>query len=158
MAQIQTSNGRRRIPGTDMTAMVDVAFLLLMFFVLTASVLKKPGAMELALPVGDGHKVNCSKIMTVYLLDNDQVGWTFGCEPVLEKTDLSAQGLRNSILTCNALTDDLIIVLKPTKLCRYENLVDALDEFRITGVKKYALTDPTDEDKTFLDTYKINIE
>jgi biopolymer transport protein ExbD len=49
MAEIIQSNSKRKYPKLDMTPMVDLAFLLLTFFVLAAS-LSKPKAMEIIYP------------------------------------------------------------------------------------------------------------
>jgi biopolymer transport protein ExbD len=49
MAEIIQKNSTRKYPKLDMTPMVDLAFLLLTFFVLAAS-LSKPRAMEIIYP------------------------------------------------------------------------------------------------------------
>ncbi len=49
MAEIIQNNSKRKYPKPDMTPMVDLAFLLLTFFVLAAS-LSKPKAMEIIYP------------------------------------------------------------------------------------------------------------
>jgi biopolymer transport protein ExbD len=49
MAEIIQNNSKRKYPKLDMTPMADLAFLLLTFFVLAAS-LSKPKAMEIIYP------------------------------------------------------------------------------------------------------------
>ena len=46
-----------------------------------------------------------------------------------------------------SLKDELMILIKPTKESTYNNLIDALDEMTINGVKKYAILDLSAEEK-----------
>ena len=43
---------------------------------------------------------------------------------------------------------DPIVVVKPRKAARYKNLVDVLDEMKISGVSKYAIADFSGADST----------
>lgn len=49
MAELSISRNRKAAPKVDLTAMVDLAFLLITFFMLTTS-LSKPIAMDVAKP------------------------------------------------------------------------------------------------------------
>ena len=49
MAELNTSKNKKLSPKVDLTAMVDLAFLLITFFMLTTS-LAKPVAMDIAKP------------------------------------------------------------------------------------------------------------
>jgi hypothetical protein len=44
--------------------------------------------------------------------------------------------------------DGLVFLIKPTAQSSYKNVVDALDETIINGVKKYMVLDPSAEEKT----------
>src|SRR4029079_35113 len=66
----------------DMTPMVDLAFLLLTFFVLT-STLNKPQTMEITMPEKpkdetEVPKVNEKDVLTIVLGENDKVYWYTG--------------------------------------------------------------------------------
>lgn len=93
----------------DMTPMVDLAFLLLTFFVLTAT-FNKPKAMEINMPVPPKDQENTTKVadetaMTILLNDKkDKIFYYFGMfkpETIIETTDYSKDGLRKILLDRN---------------------------------------------------------
>jgi biopolymer transport protein ExbD len=137
----------------DMTPMVDLAFLLLTFFILTTT-LNKPQTMELTMPEKpkDEEKlpeVNEKKVVTVILGDNDVVYWYTGItDPKVEKTDFSKDGIRKVLLQKNAEIPGMIVLIKPGKDSRYKNVVDILDEMNITDMKRFAMVKitPVDEE------------
>src|ERR1041385_6538655 len=92
MAEIQGGGGGGKKDGKvrskktstriDMTPMVDLAFLLLTFFILTTT-LSKPQTMEITMPEkvkkGDEQpEVNEKKVLTLVLGPNDKVYWYVG--------------------------------------------------------------------------------
>src|SRR5256885_16648798 len=63
----------------DMTPMVDVAFLLLIFFMVT-TVFRTPKALEINLPPKElTQDVACSKTMTLRILADGRLYWKRGC-------------------------------------------------------------------------------
>lgn len=151
--QSQSAKGRpKRSTKVDMTAMVDVAFLLLTFFILTTS-MAKPRVMELNKPPAEApdKPINCNKMMVVYLGGEDQVHWISGCEPYsVQTTGFGRNGIRQVLRDELDAREDLIITVKPAPECRYKNVVDMLDEIKISGAPKFALGNFTDTDETFL--------
>src|ERR1700712_3740925 len=91
MAELDTSSkdgkggkvrSKKASTRVDLTAMVDLAFLLITFFMLTTT-LNKPQAMDLAMPDKDQKKddqlaVAASRTMTVLLGSNDKIEWYIG--------------------------------------------------------------------------------
>lgn len=154
MAQLeQNTSGKRsrRQARVDMTAMVDVAFLLLTFFILTTTMVS-PKVMELNTPKGtdeEGKVIACSKMMIIHPGAEGQFHFYPGCDPEsIETTDL--RGIRNAIFQNIASVNDLIISIKPTEKSTYKTVVDILDEMKITGARKYALSKITEQDNEFL--------
>lgn len=134
----------------DMTPMVDLAFLLLTFFMLTTT-FNKPQTMEITMPEkvkdeADQTKVNEKNVLNVVLGENDKVYWYIGInEPKLEVTSFSKDGIRK-ILVQHIQNPKMVVLIKPTDKSRYKNVVDILDEMTISNVKRYALIEATPED------------
>ena len=89
----------------DMTPMVDLAFLLLTFFMLTTT-FSKPKTVEINMPLKDGEPTKVNNAITVLLSDKDRVFWYFGefkpGETQLNKTDFSDKGIRKEMLDKNS--------------------------------------------------------
>src|SRR2546427_7231162 len=66
----------------DMTPMVDVAFLLLIFFMVT-TVFRTPQALEINLPPDENIKIEVaqSKVLSVRVLPDEQAYWKRGTDP-----------------------------------------------------------------------------
>jgi len=92
MAELDTSGGGKKGGGkvrtkkkstrVDLTAMVDLAFLLITFFILTTT-LQKPKAMDLIMPDKDDvlktvEPVAASRTMTIILGSNNRFEWWIG--------------------------------------------------------------------------------
>ena len=167
MAELNTGDGGGKKSGkvrskkqnskVDLTAMVDLAFLLITFFMLTTS-LSKPQSMNLALPDKQKDeeptkdmKVDERRTLTIVLGENNQIQWFHGLltTPLAgPKADTYGKnGIRKQVLKLvkevPQLTGDpkkgLIVIIKPTKKSTYRNLVDILDEMAISGVETSAI-------------------
>lgn len=164
---------KKKSTKIDMTAMVDVAFLLLTFFVLTAT-MSSEGVKEMIMPPKldelpedeQKKKIVEDKIMTIVLDDNDKIQYYIGITDIeIRNTDFSETGIRREIMRhlqddesrprCDEVDNqginegrcwDPIFVIKAKKEARYRNLVDLLDEMTVTGAPKYAIDKYTDDD------------
>ncbi|MEJ7643540.1 MAG: biopolymer transporter ExbD [Chryseolinea sp.] len=139
----------------DMTPMVDLAFLLLTFFILTTT-LNKPQTMELNMPEKEkeGDKppeVNEKKVVTLILGPDDKVYWYVGItDPVVQLTNFSKDGVRKIITQKNAEIPGLIVLIKPGKESRYKNMVDILDEMTISTIQRFAMVKITAVDEELI--------
>ncbi|MBI1769325.1 MAG: biopolymer transporter ExbD [Bacteroidetes bacterium] len=136
----------------DMTPMVDLAFLLLTFFILTTT-LSKPQTMEITMPEklkkeDVQTEVNEKKVLTCVLGSDDKVYWYIGItEPQAKKADFSKDGIRKVLLQKNAEIREMIVLIKASDESKYKNMVDILDEMTICNIKRYAIVDITSADK-----------
>ncbi|MCS6991711.1 MAG: biopolymer transporter ExbD [Chitinophagales bacterium] len=149
----------------DMTPMVDLAFLLVTFFILTTT-MSKPKAMQVVMPEKDVKdtaqmsKIRESESMTILLGGNDRVYYYFGIEnPKVEVTNFTnirkvIQQRNREVLALQQANgwkpNGVYIGIKPTDKSRYQNLVDMLDEMKINDIKSYAIVDPTPEELAML--------
>jgi biopolymer transport protein ExbD len=137
----------------DMTPMVDLAFLLLTFFMLTTT-FNKPQTMEITMPEKPKPEdkqplVNDQKVLTLMLGKDNKIYWYIGVkEPKLELTSFSKEGVRKLLLEKKAEIAGLIVLIKPTDESIYKNVVDILDEMNINDIKTFAMVDvsPTEKD------------
>ncbi len=144
----------------DMTPMVDLAFLLLTFFMLTTT-FNKPQTMEINMPVKDKEnkdptELKASEALTVILGKNDKIYYYQGLndgtvQPELLTTDYSDKGIRNVLLDLGNKIPKLTVLIKPVKTARYKNIVDILDEMNITNTRRYALVDLSPLDTKLLE-------
>ena len=172
MAELDTSGGGKKGGGkvrtkkantkVDLTAMVDLAFLLITFFMLTTS-LSKPIAMDIAKPDKDEKneqrlELRASQTMTILLGKNNKVAWYMG---EAGKSQPSIEGfgqIRQSIMANKkkvqaASGKSIIMVIKPTSGSTYKNFVDIMDELNIAKITTAPAIDDeniTDAEKTFM--------
>jgi biopolymer transport protein ExbD len=137
-----------------MTPMVDLAFLLLTFFILTTT-FNKPKTMELTMPdkVTDEKeqtKINENDILNLVLAENNKIYYWIGLTPPAEVTNFSKEGVRKILLEKSRENPKLMILIKPKDESRYNNMVDILDEMDITNQKRYAIVAFTPDDKTII--------
>lgn len=180
MAELNTDSGgdkggkvrsKKQNSKVDLTAMVDLAFLLITFFMLTTS-LSKPQAMSLGLPDKDPKdktadiKVDENRTMTVLLGDGDKMYFYMGIinSPMAPKgIPYGKDGIRKELLkrkkevaaytAAKGRPDQgMIVIIKPGKKSTYKNVVDILDEMAISSIPTYTIVnDFLPEEQKLLD-------
>ena len=165
MAELNTGDGgggkggkvrsKKQNSKVDLTAMVDLAFLLITFFMLTTT-LSKPQAMPLGLPdkdekVDQNLKVDEKRTMTIMMGENNKLIYYMGLldSPIAGPKDIAygKDGIRKELLARKKSVIEytgnkdkgIIVIIKPGKKSKYKNLVDILDEMAINGVETYAI-------------------
>lgn len=139
----------------DLTAMISISFLLIIFFMVTIE-LAKPKSMSLGLP-DTGGDITCGiscgprpdRVITILLDDNNKI---ITYQGILEYPDdkpktlsYGKEGIRKELLTKNKMiTEQLgdrergaIVIIKPSKNSNFGNLVSILDEMAITNIQTY---------------------
>jgi biopolymer transport protein ExbD len=149
----EKSRGRRkkaRRVGVriDMTPMVDVAFLLLTFFMLT-TVFSAPQTMEITLPPSDSKvEVAESNLLTIRVAQDGSIFWNLGVQPPQK---IEFKSLRQLLLDQNAANPKLINLLKVDRRAKYHLMVDVMDELQLANVGRFSLAPMTDADAKELD-------
>ncbi len=164
MAAVQEGGGEshKKGPGVkkakkmstlvDMTPMVDLGFLLITFFIFTAT-MSTPTTLDLFMPKDtekdeELNKAKESGALTILLAKDNQVFYYEGQLAVDASNFQSSsfnpeKGIRKVIIDKKRSTpvDDLVIVIKPNEESTYKNAVDILDEMTINQIKRFALVD-----------------
>lgn len=128
----------------DMTPMVDVAFLLLTFFMLT-TVFSKPQTMELNLPPDEKVTVEVaeSSLLTLRVDKDGTMFWNMGSEP-LQK--VAFNDLRTTLIQRNQANPKLITLVKVHRESNYKMMVDIMDELNLANITRFSLAPMTDKD------------
>ena len=176
------SRAKKVSTRVDMTPMVDLGFLLITFFIFTTT-MSKPASMEVNKPSTETpvekNEVPESRTMTVMMGKDNKVYWYMGINnpdkkkiPQVNITDYSEYGLRKALMekdkdARNATgyndknmkdyaKNGVIVIIKPLENSNYKNIVDVLDEMKITDIKSFAWAEPAPVDLTLLEKSGLN--
>ena len=150
---------KKQSTRVDLTAMVDLGFLLITFFIFTTT-MSTPTAMSLYLPKDtekpeEQNKAKESGALTLMLAKDRNVFYYEGilAEDGSNFKSTNFKELRNIILDKKSRTDakDLVIVIKPNKDSKFKDVVDALDEMTINDIKRYALVDIAEPEQKLIE-------
>ena len=129
----------------DMTPMVDVAFLLLTFFMLT-TYFSKPQTMELNLPADEKQQIEVaeSNLLTIRVASDGLMYWNIGMDPA---NPIDVKDLRKFLVDKNKENPKLITLLKIDRDGKYSMLIKVMDEIAIAQVTRFSLAPMTEYDK-----------
>ena len=152
----------------DMTPMVDLGFLLITFFIFTAT-MSTPNTMRLIMPKDEKDpekqtEVKQSGALTILMGRNNEIYYYEGqmeadgsnfksttykeLRDVIQKKRKDVMQLGRSLgYNKDSLDRDLVVVIKPNSDATYKNTVDVLDEMTINNIQRFALVDITDQEK-----------
>jgi biopolymer transport protein ExbD len=140
----------------DMTPMVDVAFLLLIFFMVT-TVFRAPQTMEMALPENDPNqpqeqiKVADYKLVTFYVMrigEKDSLAFMVGTtspkplawkllgDTLIERREIAGY---KTTPGDTVRKSDLTVLAKIDPKASYESLVNMVDQFNVDSVTRFSI-------------------
>ncbi len=127
----------------DMTPFVDIAFLLLIFFMCT-TVFRKPQALEINLPPDPKAKVEIaeSNVMTVRVIGSPEgdagtrVFWRIGKDPFKEEKWQDMRGIFTREGKANA---KLVVLIKIDRDAKYKYMVDIIDQLQFAELNRFSL-------------------
>jgi len=159
MANLETSTNskdakgraKKTAPKVDLTAMVDLMFLLTTFFMLTTT-LSELKAADVFKPIPNEIRgpYPASRTMTILLGKNNSAAYYMGETEKANMSTCKLSEIENQITKNKLLVTKLnkgnpakfmIIIVKPTKTATYRDFIDVLDELKIADVKSYAIDD-----------------
>lgn len=137
----------------DMTPMVDLAFLLLTFFILTTTLNKKM-VMDIVVPekpVGEPLPPISAKQVITFILDGgDKIYWRHGMTDPLQPITYAHPVINNLLISKNKEIEKMLVLVKATDQSKYKNMVDIMDEISIAKIERYCIVDITQEDKDLI--------
>jgi len=131
----------------DMTPLVDIAFLLLTFFMMTTT-MARPQTMEINLPPADVEvEIAESNLLTLRVNEEGEVFWSIGIEAP-EK--LEFENLRGFLRERSGTNPNLVTLVKIDRLGKYEMMVNLMDELNLADIQRFSLAPLLERDKELL--------
>lgn len=136
----------------DMTPLVDIAFLLLTFFMLTTT-MARPQTMEINLPPDENVKVEIaeSNLLTLRLNEKGEVFWNIGMDAP-QKMEFSK--LRADIRQRVQANPKLVTLVKIDTKAKYEVMVDVMDELNQAEMQRFSIARMTEQDLKLISEVK----
>jgi biopolymer transport protein ExbD len=131
----------------DMTPMVDVAFLLLTFFMLTTT-MNRPQTMEINLPPEKTTvEVAQSNLLTLRVKEDGTIYWNIANDPPVK---VEYKELRKLMVQQMGANPKLITLIKVDRKGKYHMMVDIMDEMNLANIQRFSLAPMLDADKAIL--------
>ncbi len=135
---------RRMGVRIDMTPMVDVAFLLLTFFMLT-TVFRKPQTLEITLPPSSTKaEIQESSLLNIKVDENLDLYWGTGLA-IPKKVDWTT--LKKLIKQQAQENDKVVILVKLDRKAKYHMMIDIIDELNLAKLTRYSIATLSDVEK-----------
>lgn len=140
--------GRRLGIRIDMTPLVDVAFLLLTFFMLTTS-MSRPQTMEINLPPDADIKVEIaeSNLLTLRINEKGEIFWSIGIE---SPQRIKFEDLRKFLRERAQTNPKLVTLVKVDRAGKYNMMVNIMDELNLAEITRFSLAPLLEADKTLM--------
>jgi len=131
----------------DNTPMVDIAFLLLTFFMLTTT-MNKPQTMEINIPPSNANvEVAQSNLMTIRITEDGTIYWNIGVD---DPQKIDFKSLQGFLVQKNQENPKLITLIKIDRKGKYTMMVDIMDELNMADVTRFSLAPMQEVDKKIL--------
>lgn len=142
----------------DMNPMVDLAFLLLTFFMLTTT-FNRPQAMEIVMPAKDKERevsqqpIKESRALTLVLGEKTELYYYRGL-PESGINPIELAELPELLTGIQMQVPDLIVLIKAHPESHFRSLVDVLDELNVQDVKRYAIASYGEQEENLLEGFR----
>ena len=125
-------------PEIPTASMADIAFLLIVFFLVTTTMNQDKGLSLHLPPVGETKEVQSKNILNVWINARDQLAF-FENDQL---TPIPTGQLQSQIKARMAENDKLIISVKTERGATYRTFVDVLDDLKMAGATKISIANP----------------
>ena len=125
---------KKTLQDIPSSSMADIAFLLLVFFLITTTISMDKG-IGLVLPaIGEVLEVNPKNITKVLVNAAGQV--------LLDEQPIPMNQLRGKIQTMIARNDKLIVSVKTSPQTKHQTYLDVLDQLKAAGATRISIAEP----------------
>ena len=129
---------KRVLPEIPTASMADIAFLLIIFFLVTTTMNQDKGLSLHLPPVSETLEVQSKNILNVWINARDEIAF-------FERDELAVVPLAkllDAVTTRLAANDKLIVSLKAERGATYRMFVDVLDELKLAGATRISIAEP----------------
>lgn len=131
----------------DMTPLVDIAFLLLTFFMLTTS-MSRPQTMEINLPPEEiTIEIAESNLLTLRVNDKGEIFWSIALDAPVR---IEFANLRNFLKERASTNPKLVTLVKIDRQGKYDMMVNMIDELNLASITRFSLAPLQEKDKEML--------
>ena len=125
-------------PEIPTSSMADIAFLLIVFFLVSTTMNQDKGLSLHLPPVAETKEVRQKNICNVWINDQDQIAFFESAQ----LTVVEFANLRTNIQQRLAANKNLIVSLKAQRASTYRMFVDVLDELKLAGATRISIAEP----------------
>jgi len=121
----------KRTVVLEITPLVDIVFLLLIFFLLTATYVKNPN-LDISLPKASLNQVTShKKDISIAIKKDGEIRY--------DNQDVSVQNLEGILTAAYSENEDSIVVIRADKESQHGRVVEVMDLAKKVGFKKLAI-------------------
>jgi len=122
----------------NITSLIDVMFLLLIFFMVTSTFLDRPG-MKLELPSAESAEVARVEKLVLYISSDDEV--------VFNDQSVALDDLEETMLAALSDIEDRTLVLNADKAVQHGTVIRVMDIAKKIGLEKLVIGIKMEEDR-----------
>ncbi len=114
----------------DMTPMLDIVFIMLIFFIVTASFVKEAG-IEVNRPAADTSSAQNSNAIMVAISETNAV-W-------INRRKVDARAVRRNIERMSFENPEAIVIIQADKLSQTGLLIKVMDQIKLAGIENVSI-------------------
>jgi biopolymer transport protein ExbD len=136
MKRYSQRNGHSAMAELNVTPLLDLAFVLLIIFIITTPLLESNIAMQL--PVGSDHPSGPTDPKSIRTVSIDKNGQVY-----LDSTPIELPVLEQELAAFQRDTPDAAVVVRADKTLRYQQVVDVMDVLERAQISRLHLENVT---------------
>jgi biopolymer transport protein ExbD len=136
MKRYSQRNGHTAMAELNVTPLLDLAFVLLIIFIITTPLLENN--IPLKLPVGSEHDTGQTDPKSVRTVSIDQNGRVY-----LEDKPIELPVLEQALADFGRQTPEAAVVVRADKSLRYQQVMDVIDAVRAARIDRLRLENTT---------------